>query len=705
MALMCVLALAGACDNLSGGDTSVKVTGVVIDQTDPSVAVGDTIELTATVSPADATDKKLTWSSSAPAIAEVSNAGVVTGKAAGKAEVTAKSADGPSGKVEVTVTASVPITGLTLDKTTLNLNKGASGALVPVFKPADTTDTGLTWSSSDPAVATVSGGTVTAVGGGTATITATSTANNSISAVATVTVTVPLTGISLSPNPLEVGTERTGALTVNYDPPDTTQRGISWSSSNPAVATVSGGTVTAVAVGTATITAASTVDRAKTANATVNVIQTIPITALALDATTLDLTKGASGALAPVFTPADTTDTGVTWTSSNTAVATVSGGTVTAVGGGTAIITAASTADNSITVTATVTVTVPLTGISLSPNLLELGAGATGALTVNYDPPDTTDTGVTWTSSNTAVATVSGGTVAAVGGGTAVITATSTADSAITATATVNVIIPLAGLSLSPASLILRAGGRPVTLTVTYVPLNTTQTGVTWSSSDTAVATVSDGVVTAVAEGTATITVASTVDSAKIATATVTVSTIVPVTGISIPSGLTLGVGSAYSLPVNYDPPDTTQRGVSWSSSDAGVATVNAATGEITAVATGTATITAASTADPDITDDCALTVQTSFSGVGLNIVFEGLEDETVTLDVTVSQGDQFVITAPSGFARYLWYFDGDSMDSENTETVIYPVGRVTIGRHYITVIVERGGKHFSKTLAYTVGY
>jgi uncharacterized protein YjdB len=704
MALICVLALAGSCNNPSGGDTSVKVTGVVINQEDPFVAVGDTIQLTATVSPANAKDKTVTWSSSNTAVATVSD-GTVTALAAGTAVITAKSADGPSGTVTVTVTAAVPITGLALDKTTLNLTKGDTGTLTPSFTPADTTQTGITWTSSNTAIATVSGGTVTAVGGGTATITATSTADSTKTAAVTVNVTVPLTGISLSPAAFEVGTGRTCALTVSYDPADTTQTGITWTSSNPAVATVSDGTVTALAVGTATITATSTVDSTKTAQATATVFQTIPITGLTLDATPINLTKGDTRKLTPSLAPVNTTDTGIAWSSSNPAVATVSDGTVTAVGGGTATITATSTADSTKTAAVTVNVTVPLTGISLSPNPLDLGAGTTGTFTVNSDPADTTQTGVTWSSDDTAVATVLNGTVTGLAAGSATITAISTADNSIAATATVNVIIPLASLSLSPASLNLNRN-QSATLTALYTPATTTQTGVTWSSSNTAIATVSSGTVTGLAAGTATITATSTANSGISAVCNVTVTAVVPVTGIHIPSGLTMGVGSTYLLSViSYDPPDTTQLGVSWSSSDDSVATVNAATGEISALAAGTVTITAASTADPAITDDCALTVQASFDGAGLSIVFEGLEDETITLNVTVSQGDQFVITAPSGFGRYLWYLDGNHIDTEYTGTVTYPVGWVTPGRHSITVIVEQGGYHFSKTLAYTVGY
>jgi uncharacterized protein YjdB len=794
MAVVCVLALFGACGDLAGGDgsTSVPVTGVVISPSDPSMEVGEALQLMAVVIPDNAADKTLVWTSSASGVAKVSNTGLVTASKAGTAVITAASADGPRGSATVTVVSPVqgitltglggpitsatviniavgtspvtitaevspagvsqtvtwtsdnpavatvangvitpvkagtahitvtsaidpaktitftvnvaagpvPITGISLDKTTFSLGKTESETLFVTYNPTNTTQQGVTWASDNTSVATVANGTVTAVAVGTATITAASTANSGITVSCTVTVTVPLVGITLTPNPLDItGVWSTGSFTVNYDPPDTTEQGVTWSSSNTSVATVSGGTVTAVAGGTATITATSTANPSITATATVNVI--IPVTKIDLDKTTLNLNKGGTETLTVSFTPTNTTQTGVTWSSSNPSVATVSGGVVTAVGAGNATITAVSSVNSGIKADCTVTVIVPLAEIILTPNSLDIGVGATSSFTVNYNPSDTTEQGVTWSSSNPSVATVANGTVTAVGTGTATITATSSVNNSITGTATVNVIIPVTGLSLNKTTLSLTKGGTD-TLTVSFTPTTTTQTGVIWSSSDTSVATVSGGVVTAVGGGTATITATSSADSSITATCDVTVT--VPLTGISLPPTLTLGEGGASFLTVTYTPSDTTQRGVTWSSSDTTVATVNNSTGLITAVAVGTATITAASTANSSITATCTVTVQATFNGAGVNIEFEGLEDQTITLDVTLNQGDVFVVTAPSGFDRYLWYLNSSYMGSTSTPTVTYPVGNIRPGRHYITVIVEEDGYHFSKTVAYTVG-
>jgi uncharacterized protein YjdB len=211
------------------------------------------------------------------------------------------------------------------------------------------------------------------------------------------------------------------------------------------------------------------------------------------------------------------------------------------------------------------------------------------------------------------------------------------------------------------------------------------------------------GEITAVAVGTTTITARSTADRSLKAICTVNV--LVPLASINIPPSITIGKGSSIVLPVTFLPSNTTGTGVTWSSDNTGVATVDSTTGLISAsaVTTGTATITATSTADNTKTASCALTVAADHTGAGVNVLFEGVEDETIILDARLSQGNQLVVTAPSGFDRYLWYFNDGSSWGLTTTPVFYlwPA----IGRHNITVIVEKDGYHFSKTLIFTVGY
>jgi hypothetical protein len=124
----------------------------------------------------------------------------------------------------------------------------------------------------------------------------------------------------------------------------------------------------------------------------------------------------------------------------------------------------------------------------------------------------------------------------------------------------------------------------------------------------------------------------------------------------------------------------------------------------ITAAAAGSTTITATSTANGSIFASCDVTVQSSFDGAEVDIVFEGPTDQTITLDV--SSGTEWItVTAPAGYDRYLWYLDSSFQGATTNPTASVPVGSIALGLHYLTVIVEKDGNHFSKTLAYRVGY
>lgn len=186
---------------------------------------------------------------------------------------------------------------------------------------------------------------------------------------------------------------------------------------------------------------------------------------------------------------------------------------------GTVIIAAGSTLSVSIS-------GIPVTGVSLDTTTLSFNAiGQSKTLTATVEPANASNKDVIWSSSNTAVATVNNGVVTAVGEGTAVITV-ATEDGGKTATCEVTVslgaIIPVEGVSLDTTSLNMTKIGQSAQLIATVTPANATNKNVTWSSSNTDVATVENGVITAVGSGTAIITV-TTEDGSKTATCTVTV--------------------------------------------------------------------------------------------------------------------------------------------------------------------------------------
>lgn len=254
----------------------------------------------------------------------------------------------------------------------------------------------------------------------------------------------------------------------------------------------------------------------------------VPLTAVALSETSIEITEGETQQLKPVFTPENASNQNVTWKSSSTAVATVSStGLVTAVQEGTATITV-TTEEGGKTATCQVTVkkkVIPVTSVSLDKSTLTLTEEETYQLTATIDPADATNQNVSWTSDDTAVATVSSeGLVTAVQAGTATITVT-TEDGGKTATCRVTVKmkeIPVTDVFLDYAEATLTEGDT-LQLMATVSPSDATNQNVSWESSDTFVATVSDsGLITAVSEGTATITV-TTEDGGLTASCLVTV--------------------------------------------------------------------------------------------------------------------------------------------------------------------------------------
>ena len=156
---------------------NIATTGVKLSKSTVSVYVGSTVTISATVSPSNATDKSVTWTSSNNGVATVSN-GKIKGIANGTATITAKTSGGQTATCKVTVTTkpeppkTIGTTGITLNKTNQTVYVGDTVSLTATVSPSNATNKSVTWSSSNNGVATVSNGSVKAVSEGSATITA-----------------------------------------------------------------------------------------------------------------------------------------------------------------------------------------------------------------------------------------------------------------------------------------------------------------------------------------------------------------------------------------------------------------------------------------------------------------------------------------------------------------------------------------------------
>ena len=231
--------------------------------------------------------------------------------------------------VTVNITLNVvSVTGVSVSPTSITITDGDNTTLTPTITPGNATNTSVTWTTSNPSVATVVGGLVTGQSPGTATITVT-TADGGFTATAIITVEAenfPVTGVSVSPTSITITDGDNTTLTPTITPGNATNTSVTWTTSNPSVATVVGGLVTGQSPGTATITV-TTADGGFTATAIITVeAENFPVTGVSVSPTSITITDGDNTTLNPTITPGNATNTSVTWTTSNPSVATVVGG-------------------------------------------------------------------------------------------------------------------------------------------------------------------------------------------------------------------------------------------------------------------------------------------------------------------------------------------------------------------------------------------
>ena len=236
---------------------NVEVSSIELDSTSITLTEGESMTLTATVTPNYAYNRKVTWSSSEATIATVDANGKVVAVAPGNAVITAKAGE-KTATCSVTVEKKViAVDGITLSQTSATLIEGDSITLTATVTPEDATDKTVTWTTSDAEVATVdANGKVIAVAPGNAVITAKA---GEKTATCTVTVekkVIAVDGITLSQTSATLVEGDSITLTATVTPEDATDKTVTWTTSDAEVATVdANGKVIAVGPGTAVITA------------------------------------------------------------------------------------------------------------------------------------------------------------------------------------------------------------------------------------------------------------------------------------------------------------------------------------------------------------------------------------------------------------------------------------------------------------------
>ncbi|PKM76219.1 MAG: hypothetical protein CVU90_13305 [Firmicutes bacterium HGW-Firmicutes-15] len=506
--------------------TVIPKTVVSLDKTSISIEKGDSAALTATIQEGATS---ITCVSSNTGIITVAMSGTditvsaPTNSLGGTAKVTLSAKVGTKAYTAIcTVAVPTRVVSISLDCATASLPVSGTKVLKATLNPTTATVKTINWTSSDGTTVSVdSKGSIKGLKAGTATITATSTDGNKEASCDVTVGNVAATKITVTPITaiLKVGANKTLAGVIT--PANATDKTIGWASSDEAIATVDSlGKVTAIATGTATITASQ---GSLSAVCSITVTAGSSVTAVKLNKTALTLNTGLSEKLSPIFTPVAPANSGVSWSSSAEEIATVDeNGLVTAVAAGTADITV-TTDDGNKTAICKVTIVSKVTGVSLDQDIIEqLAPGDTVTLVATIAPAGASNNKVTWLSSKAAVATVSTtGLVTGKTPGTTVITVT-TLDGKFTDSCRV-VVLPVltTGISLNKSTTTLAVKGYE-TLTVNFTPANATNQKVTWISSAPTVVSVANGKITGLKAGSATIT-ATSADGYYKATCTVTV--------------------------------------------------------------------------------------------------------------------------------------------------------------------------------------
>ena len=313
--------------------TATKVLEVIVVQPAKSVkaqldqetlSVGQTAQITASVSPEDATLQGVTYESRKPEVATVDENGVVTGVSRGSATIRVKSEDGYV-QTSVTVQVRQPAEEIQLELAKATLPEGKTATVKATVLPKDTNNKKLTWSSSDESIATVNReGHVKGIQPGTVTITAASAEVPEVTGSIDVQVVRLAKSVAFEQKEYDVILGQTAQLAVTVGPEDTTDKSVTYKSNNPKKVSVDeNGVVTALAAGKATITATTADGSRRQATTVVRVI--VPVTGVHFDQTDARVGVDYYRTLNAVLEPKDATNHNMTWTSSDESIATITG--------------------------------------------------------------------------------------------------------------------------------------------------------------------------------------------------------------------------------------------------------------------------------------------------------------------------------------------------------------------------------------------
>ncbi len=502
---------------------SNAVNGVELDKQTASITLNKTLQLNAIITPNNAADKKVFWSSQNPTIASVSINGLVTAKQVGITTITVKTKDGEFVDSCIIEVLPIKVTSVSINEDdfedgVLKLSTNNSYNLEYLIEPANASNKDVTWSVEHESIATVDeNGVLTAHNVGVTTVTVTTVDGEFTATCDIETYFQDLTTIAFTDNSKTLYEGDTYQTAVVFTPSNASNKDVDYASSDIETATVDeSGLITALKPGTVTITVSN--EEGLSHSIVVTILEKVNVASVSLNYTEKTLTVADTLALKATVMPIDAHNKDVTWSSSDPSVASVNiNGLVRALKVGTTTITV-TTVDGEFNAQCVITVEafVPVTQIELNKKNLEIFIGETYTLNYTILPVNASNKEVTWSSKNSSIATVSSnGLVKGIAAGSTKISV-KTKDGQLVSECVVVVKEPVhvTGVSLNKSTHEMGVGDE-FTLIATVLPENANNKAVTWESSDESIATVDEnGKVSGVATGEVTITV-KTVDGNK----------------------------------------------------------------------------------------------------------------------------------------------------------------------------------------------
>lgn len=472
---------------------------------------GEELDLTVEVTPSDATNQAVVWSSSEEAVATVDQDGHVKVLKPGKTRIYATAQDG-SGVTcyrTITVRQPVPVTKLKIAPYAVYTVPGEELDLSVEVTPSNATEPAISWTSSDPSVATVDqNGHVKILSLGKTRIYAAANDGSEVTCYRTITVSEPvaITKLKIAPYSVYAVPGEELDLTVEVTPSNATNQKVVWSSSEEAVATVDqDGHVKVLKPGKTRIYATAQDGSGVACYRTITVRQPVPVTKLKIAPYSVYTTPGQELDLEVEITPSNATDPAISWTSSNPSVATVDqNGHVETHSLGTTRIYAAANDGSEVTCYRTITVSEPvaITKLKIAPYAVYISPAEELDLNIEVTPKNATNQEILWVSDNEYVATVDqNGHVTPHREGQARIYAYAQDGSNVYCYRTVMVRYPVTKLKIAPYSACAIVG-EEMQFFVEVTPYYATNQEVTWRSDNPKVATVDEyGCVVAKAAG------------------------------------------------------------------------------------------------------------------------------------------------------------------------------------------------------------